>query len=196
MSIIVAVRKDGRTVMAADTLTLFGESHRVPRDNSVTAKVMAVGEALVGSAGWGVYDPIMRDFLSDRDAPDLGSETAVFAFLMELWHALHDRYSFVNDQSHNKDTPFGDLDSSFLVAHAAGIFNVSSDMDVTTFRQYYAIGSGSDYALGAMHVLYDGDLDAEAVARRAVAAAMAFDVHCDGDVTVLDLPRGVGSGRR
>ena len=101
--------------------------------------------------------------------------------------ALHKRYPFVNDQAQSRDSPFGDLDSSFLIANAAGIFKVSHDMDVCSFQQYYAIGTGADYALGAFLNLYDTDLETEVVARRAVETAVQFDVHCGGDLDVLSV---------
>ena len=41
MSIIAAVRKNDRTFLAADTLTCFGDSHRVPQSNSCTPLCLA-----------------------------------------------------------------------------------------------------------------------------------------------------------
>jgi ATP-dependent protease HslVU (ClpYQ) peptidase subunit len=187
MSIVVAATKNGRTAIAADSLTLFGESQTASDPNSVTLKVRRIGAALVGSAGWGVYDMILDNFLADRAEPDLTTEQTIFSFFVDLWQALHDRYTFVNDQASGKDSPFGDLDTSFLIASTGGIFKVSNDLDVCRFHQYWAIGSGADYALGAMHTLYDQELDAEALVRRATETAIQFDVHCGGQVTLLSL---------
>ena len=187
MSIVVAVRKNGRTVMAADSLTSFGDSQRIPSANSTTAKVQRVGGSLLGSTGWAIYDNILDSFLATRPGPDLSFERPIFEFFLELWRALHERYTFVNDQSQGKDSPFGDLDSSFLIGSPKGIYKVSHDLDVCRFEQYYAIGSGSEYALGAMYSLYDQNLNADEIARRAVHTAMQFDVHCGGEVECLAL---------
>lgn len=181
MSIVVAVRKQDRTVIAADSLTVFGEAQQLPPANSMTPKVRRVGDSFVGAAGWAIYDCILENFLAGRPEPSLRDEPSIFAFFLELWHALHDRYPFVNDQAQGKDTPFGDLDSSFLIANAHGMFKVSHDLDVFRFNQYYAIGSGAEYAMGAMSVLYEQADDAEEIARRAVGAATLFDVHCGGE---------------
>ena len=44
------------------------------------------------------------------------------------------------------------------------------------FSKFYAYGSGGDYALGALWATYDrADLDAEAIARHAIDAAIEFD---------------------
>ncbi len=169
--------------MASDTRVTYG-GEIIPGDNLVVDKVISAGGSYIGSSGWGVYDNILSDYLSDKSAPELGSEQSIFAFFMDLWRDLHKRYPFVNDQSGDKDSPFGDLDAKFLIANAAGIFLVSSNMSVRRFNKYYAIGSGSSYSMGAMHVLYDGDLNAEAIAGRAVAAAIAFDNDCGGEIRV------------
>lgn len=185
MSIIVATTRNGRTVMAADSLTCFGDSHRVPPENAMTPKVRRLGSSIIGSAGWGVYDRILDAHLADRPAPDFSGERAIFAFFVELWKVMHDQYNFVNDQAQSKDSPFGDLDSSFLIANRDGLFKVSPDMDVSRFDRYYAIGSGAEYALGALYVEYPSAESAEDLARLAVGASIALDVYCGGEITVL-----------
>ncbi|HCO43651.1 hypothetical protein [Immundisolibacter sp.] len=190
MTIAVAVRKGGVTVIAADTQNNFGHN-RVPIGNHRTQKILSVGDTYVATSGWGVYANILDDFLHRRRAPRLDSERDVFRFFQNFWKALHERYSLVNDQCQGEEesSPFGDLDASFLLANDGGIFYVSSDTSVTAFEQYYAVGSGAEFALGALHALYDSDLDAEALARRACAAAMAFNLFCGGEIDVCRLPQ-------
>ena len=50
-----------------------------------------------------------------------------------------------------------------------------------------AIGSGGNYALAAARALYDQDLDAEAIARRALEIAAEICVYTNGNVTVESL---------
>ena len=187
MSIIVAVRKNGRTVLAADTLTSFSDDLLIPSENAATLKVRRIGGALLGSAGWAIYDRILDDFLERQADIRFDDEASIFSTFLELWKALHERYPFVNDQAQSRDSPFGDLDSAFLIANQSGIFKVSHDMDVCRFNQYFAIGSGSDYAIGALHHLYTTSADAVACASGAVATAVAFDAYCGGSTTVLEV---------
>ena len=91
MSIIVAIRKEHRIVMAADTLTTFGDSEVMPQDNARTPKVGRIGDSLIGGAGWAVYDDILNDFLATRPTPDLTSSRKIFTFFLEFWRALHDQ---------------------------------------------------------------------------------------------------------
>lgn len=189
MSIVVAVRKNDRIVMAADTLTCFGEHTMVPAANSRTAKIYRFGETILGATGWAVYDDILHDYVTRKQMPDLSGKPAIFTFFVHLWRELHDTYPFVNDQAQSKDSPFGDLDTTFLFANGTGIFKVSTDMCVTEFQQYYAIGSGSEYALGALYNLYDALDDPGEIARHAVHTACQFDVHCGGEIEVLGVER-------
>jgi len=185
MSIAVAVRKRRTTVIAADTQSNFGD-RRVTVDNHRAPKIRKVGAAYVATSGWGIYDDIMRDYVTRVRTPSLKNEKEVFSFFMKLWKELHERYSLVNDQPHADDhQPFGDLDAAFLIANKDAIMHVSGNMSVSRFEKYYAIGSGADFALGALHVLYDRIADPEELAREACATAMAFDVFCGGAIDVF-----------
>ena len=185
MSILVAVRKGTKTVFAADTLTTFG-SHKYPPENHSVDKVRRIGRALLGSSGWEIYDDILRDYLGARKRPPpLTDEKMIFKFFIKLWDTLRDRYNLVNEQCNDKDTPFGDLDSTFLIANRKGLYQVSHNLSVTRFERYAAIGSGADYALGALYQLYDRERDAATIARKAAETAIQFHVHCGGDVKVM-----------
>ena len=187
MSVIVAIRKDHRIVMAADTLTSFGDSEAMPQINARTSKVGRIGDSLIGGAGWAVYDDILNDYLATRPTPDLSSSRKIFSFFLEFWRALHDQYTFVNDQAATSNTPFGDLDSTFLIANSGGIFNVASDLGVTLLNQYYAIGSGGEYAIGVIYTMYDRTDDIVSLATDAVNSAIALNLQCGGTVDVLQL---------
>jgi len=187
MSVIVAIRKDNRIVMAADTLTSFGDSEAMPQANARTSKIGRIGDSLIGGAGWAVYDDILNDFLATRPTPDLTSSRKIFTFFLDFWKALHEQYTFVNDNAANLSTPFGDLDSTFLIANAGGIFTVASDLGVTPLNQYYAIGSGGEYAIGILYTLYDRTDDIASIATDAVNAAIAMNLQCGGTADVLQL---------
>jgi ATP-dependent HslUV protease, peptidase subunit HslV len=52
-----------------------------------------------------------------------------------------------------------------------------------------AIGSGGNYALAAARALMDSGLDAEAIARKAMAIAADICVYTNGNLTVESLPQ-------
>lgn len=187
MSVVVAVTKGRRTIVAADSLTCAGH-HRHDARNLKTAKVQRLGRVLICSTGWSLYDNILSDYLGARRSADaLKDQKAIFKFFMGFWKALHQNYPFVNDQCGEKDAPFGDLDASFMIVNRAGIFGVSPNMDVAYFQQYHAIGCGKDYAFGALNVLFDVESSPGKIAEKAVQAAIRFDIHCGGDIQLFEL---------
>lgn len=186
MSIAVAVRTAEEIVLATDSKRTFGGG-AVPAENLRDNKLRRIGNAYIATTGWGVYSNILDDYIGKNRRVQLHDSASIFTFFRNFWKALHQRYAFVNDQCSETDSPFGDLDASFLVAAQSGIFYVACDMSVTEFDQYYAVGSGAAYALGAMHALYGAKAGAETVARRAVAAASSLDIYCGGDVNLVKL---------
>ncbi len=193
MSVAVAVQKGKTIAIAADTQENFGD-RRVLRGDHSSSKIMKVGASYVAQTGWGLYENILGDFLAKGPTPRFRNEREIFVFFNRFWKRMRKDYSFVNDQPMDDDkSPFADLDASFLIVNASGIFHVTGQMSVTRFSRFDAIGSGGPYALGALHTLYDEKLDAAEIARRGCAAAVHFDVSCGGELDLftvtLDRPR-------
>ena len=187
MSIIVSVNKNGRRVMAADSLVTLGE-RRIPAEANGISKIRTIGQALLAVAGWNVYDDVLMHYLASNESVSLATRTDIFRFFNGFWQSLHKDYAFVNDSVDATDSPFGSLDSTFLVHNATGIFLVTSDMGVLPFERFYAIGSGAAYALGALEALYESDLDAEDIARSAVDISIKLDISCGAPVVSRDVP--------
>jgi ATP-dependent HslUV protease, peptidase subunit HslV len=185
MTVVVAVRKDGRTVLAADSLVNFG-GQRYPPENCETHKILRVGSSLFAWAGWSLYAEMLRAFLLEHPAPKLSGEVEVFRFFVDFWRSSRENFAMIRDAT-NSNSPFADLDSVFLIANRHGIFRVAANMDVTRFEQYAAVGSGAEYALGALRVLYDAELDAAQLARRAVEIGIDFNIYCGGTVDLQEV---------
>lgn len=187
MSIAVAVHKGQELVIAADTQDSFG-SNRVSFENYRSKKIVSIGDSYVATSGWGVYEDILTDYLATRESVALNTKPQIFAFFMKFWKDLHEHYSFVKDQTDEEEaSPFGELDSSFLIANQRGIFYVSSNMSITKFEQYFAIGSGANFSLGAMFALYDLNYTAEEIAHKAIEAAITFNVYCGGGIDLFHI---------
>lgn len=170
--------------MAADTLAVFGEGMLIEASNARATKITPIGDALLGGTGWAVYDDILDHYLAGSDPPGLHNRREVYTFFLGFWRALRETYSLVNEQAASKETPFGDLDASFLLASPGGLFKISSDLGVTEFQHCHAIGSGAEYALGAFHATASASMSDEAVVTAACQAAIAYDTFCGGDIDV------------
>jgi ATP-dependent HslUV protease subunit HslV len=80
------------------------------------------------------------------------------------------------------------LEAMLLVADKQAIFTVTGVGDVLEPESgVAAIGSGGNYALAAAMALMDTDLEAETVARRAMAIAARICVYTNGELTVETL---------
>ncbi|HYD02029.1 MAG TPA: hypothetical protein VEB22_12445 [Phycisphaerales bacterium] len=183
MTVVVGVRKKGRTVLAADSLVNFG-GQRFGVDNCQFHKIVRVGDSLMAWAGWSLYAEYLTAYLkTEQAAPPLGTEEEIFRFFVGFWRAARREYT-MTERGMGRDHPFADLESTFILANKAGLYRVSGDMDVTQFKRYTAAGSGSKYSLGALEVLYEQDGSAEEVARRAVQVGINCDVYCGGTIDI------------
>ena len=184
MTIALAIRKNGRTVLAADTLLSFG-SERIPPENCHVEKVYRAGSSVLAWAGWALYAELLDAYLATEAPPDLTSEVGIFSFFIRFWRAMRDDYTFMQHRSGDRQT-FVSLDSTFLIANRSGIFKVSGDMNVTTFNQYCAIGSGAAYSWGALRVLYDLHDDPATIARLAAEVAIDYNIRCGGQIDIVE----------
>ncbi len=138
-------------------------------------------DVIVGNA---TFKHIVADYFEGfEEAPRLDSVGEIF----RVWNRMHadfkDRYFLQSEEDKEEAIESTRLDA--LIANSSGIFGVSGQRTVQEFAKFYAYGSGSDYALGALYSVYDRpELDAAAVARHAVRAASEFDdgtgepIHC------------------
>jgi ATP-dependent protease HslVU (ClpYQ) peptidase subunit len=186
MSICVAVKKNGKIAFGADTLVTFGDL-KPSQGNVCESKFRKIGNVYLATTGWSLYDNIIDDMYAESKDISIESRSDVFSFFKKFWDKLHKDYSFVNDQCGDDDSPFGHLDSSFLVTTTNNIFYVSSNMSVTEFDKFHAIGSGCDFAIGAMYSVYEGESSVTQIAQTGIKAAIEHDVHCGGEIEVIEL---------
>src|SRR5204862_3584933 len=114
MTVAVAVRKNGRTVLAADSLVNFG-GQRFPPDNCKFHKIHRLGESFVVWAGWSLYAEMLTAHLSQHPPPPLRSEADVFGFFIQFWRAIRSDYTFLQPNNGGSEHPFADLESTFLL---------------------------------------------------------------------------------
>lgn len=186
MSIIVAVRDEHHIVLGCDTLSTWGDCRITEDKVADLSKIIPTGDSFIGFTGWSLYRNILEDFLKrKKKRHDLSSRQGVFRFFLEFYRDLKEKYSYVNHGSEKE--PFSDLDSTFLVAGPAGIFHVSSNMDIEEFTKYCAIGSGQEYAYGALHVLYGQKKSLRQVCKGAILAACEFDIYCQPPLRFVEI---------
>lgn len=175
MTTIAVVKKGTIGAIAADTLTKWGSAKETASYISNSEKILKVGDNYVAVTGNATFKMILRDYFQEEgDQIQLEDPAQIFKTWNRLHSVLKERY-FVLPEEDKEDA----LESSrmdVLILNPNGIFGVSGHRTVQEFSKFYAYGSGSDYALGALWASYDRpNLGALELVRRSIAAAAEFD---------------------
>jgi len=175
MTTIAVVRKNGFAAIAADTLTKWGTGKESAAYVANNTKIVKAGDSYLGAAGTATFKLILRDYFAQRGVPArFDSSIELFKTWQAFHAALKERYFLVSVG--DKDDTIESSKFDVLIANPHGIFGVGAHRTVQEYRKFYAIGTGTDLALGAMYAAYDNPrLSAEQVARLAIAAAAEFD---------------------
>ncbi len=173
---IVAVRKGGRVVIAGDGQVSLGQTVI----KGTARKVRRIS-------------PGGRDII----AGFAGSTADAFALLerletkLEATPGLLQRAAVDLAKDWRTDKYLQKLEAMLIVSDGSELYVVTGAGDVLEpEHNVTAIGSGGNYALAAGRALMDGDLDAEAIARRAMQIASEICVYTNGNLTVETLEAG------
>lgn len=174
MSTIVVVRKNGKACIAADSLTTFGDLRMGSEYDRAYDKVQAYPGGYFGIVGSAAHALVMESVLADDKVEiDFDSRLGIFETFRALHPVLKEHY-FLNAKD-EEDDPYEATHIDALICNKKGIFGVYSLREVSEYTKFWAIGSGSEFALGAMHALYDRLDSAEDIARAGVEAGAEFN---------------------
>lgn len=173
MSTIVAVRKGRTACIAADSLTTFGEMRQSSQYEKSFDKIHGFADNYLGLVGSAAHHIVMQSVLSGETDYAFDSRMAIFESFRSLHPILKEHY-FLNPKD-DEDDPYESSRIDGLLVNPHGIFGVYSLREVFEYSRFWAIGSGADYALGAMHALYEQMDDAQAIARAGIEAGAEFN---------------------
>jgi ATP-dependent HslUV protease, peptidase subunit HslV len=172
---VTVVRKDGIAVIAADTLIKWGNAKESAVYIANHDKILGVGDSYLAVTGYATFKAILRDYFEHADEEvQLDTPANIFRTWNRLHGVLKERYFLLPEEDKEDALESSRIDC--LIANPHGIFGVAAHRTVQEFSKFYAYGSGSDYALGAMYSAYkDPRLSAEQIAHQAIEAAAEFD---------------------
>ena len=175
MTTIAVVKKNGRAAIAADTLTKWGTGKESAAYIANNDKIVRAGDTFIGASGSATFKTIMRDYFTQPKVKARFDSTINIFKTWQVFHtALKDQYFLVTVS--DKDDSLESSRFDVLLANPSGIFGVGAHRTVQEYIKFYAIGSGTDVALGAMYGVYDDPKrSAEDIARFAIEAAAEFD---------------------
>jgi ATP-dependent HslUV protease, peptidase subunit HslV len=179
MTTIAAVKKGKRLCIASDTLARFGSRKEIA-DKHVygNGKIFRIGPNFIGMAGHPSWELILRHYFSKtKNTPPWETADQVFEIFNTLHQHLKERYFLTSSPS--RYVPLECSDFEFLIINSHGIFEIDYERVVRHHLHFSAIGSGEDYALGAMRAVYDLMEDPKEIAKIGIEAAAQFDRKTD-----------------
>ena len=174
MTTVTVVRKDGRIAIASDTLTKWGGGKESADYVANHEKILRVGDSYIAITGSATMKLILADYFASLETSPV-FDTAISIF--RVWNTLHAvlKEQYFLQVGDDKDDELESSRMDVLIANRHGIFGVAAHRTVQEFSKFYAYGSGSPYALGAMYAAWRApSLNAESVARLGVMAAAEF----------------------
>ena len=168
---IVAVRKGGQTVIAGDGQVSMGST--VVKGNARKVRRLADGKVIAGFAGATADAFTLLERLEQKLEQYPGQLARACVELAKDWRT--DRY-------------LRRLEAMLICADGQAVYTVTGTGDVLE-PEYgvTAVGSGGPFALAAARALYDFDLSAEEIARRAMAIAADICVYTNSNLTLETL---------
>jgi ATP-dependent HslUV protease subunit HslV len=165
---ILSVRKNGKAVIAGDGQVSIGQT--VMKANARKVRRLADGRVIAGFAGATADAFTLFERLEAKLERFPAQLTRACVELAKDWRT--DRY-------------LRRLEAMMLVADSQVSLVLTGTGDVLEPEDgVVAIGSGGNYALAAARALIDTDMDAEAIARRALNIAADICVYTNHNLTV------------
>jgi ATP-dependent HslUV protease subunit HslV len=167
---IIGVKKDGKVVVAGDGQVSLGPT--VIKGSARKVRRISPGghDVVCGFAGSTADAFTLLERLEAKLEASPGQLAKASVQLAKDWRM--DKY-------------LRNLEAMLIVTDGADLFVITGAGDVLEpEHNIAAIGSGGNFALAAARALIEGDDDAEAVARKAMAIAAEICVYTNGNLTV------------
>ena len=168
---ILSVRKGGSVVIAGDGQVSLGQT--VIKSNARKVRRLGDGNVIAGFAGATADAFTLFERLEAKLEQYAGQLTRACVELAKDWRT--DRY-------------LRRLEAVMAVADASTSLILTGTGDVLDPEDgLIGIGSGGPYALAAARALIDSDLDAEAIARKALEIAADICIYTNRNITLESL---------
>ncbi len=182
MTTIVAVKKNGTVAIAADSLTTFGDTRLGRQYKGEHDKILEINGSFIGLCGSSAHHLVISSLLPKLEDVRLGSRMEVYETFRRL-HPILKEQGYLNPKE-DEDDPYESSQITALIANASGIYGVYSYREVFDYDRFWGIGSGRNFALGAMFAAYDRCKTAADVARIGVMAGAEFDTATQGPIVL------------
>ena len=182
MTTLVAVKKNGMAAIAADSLTTFGDTRLGRQYKGEHDKILEINGSFIGLCGSSAHPLVISSLLPTREDARLGSRMEVYETFRRL-HPILKEQGYLNPKE-DEDDPYESSQITALIVNSTGIYGVYSYREVFDYDRFWGIGSGRNFALGAMFAAYDRCRTAADVAKIGVEAGAEFDTATQGPIVL------------
>ena len=182
MTTIVAVKKNGMAAIAADSLTTFGDTRLGRQYKGEHDKILEINGSFIGLCGSSAHPLVISSLLPKLEDARLGSRMEVYETFRRL-HPILKEQGYLNPKE-DEDDPYESSQITALIVNNTGIYGVYSYREVFDYDRFWGIGSGRNFALGAMFAAYDRCRTAADVAKIGVEAGAEFDTATQGPIVL------------
>ncbi len=182
MTTIVAVKKNGMAAIAADSLTTFGDTRLGRQYKGEHDKILEINGSWIGLCGSSAHHLVISALLPKLEDARLGSRMEVYETFRRL-HPILKEQGYLNPKE-DEDDPYESSQITALIVNSTGIYGVYSYREVFDYDRFWGIGSGRNFALGAMFAAYDRCRTAADVAKIGVEAGAEFDTATQGPIVL------------
>lgn len=178
MSTIVAVLKNNTACIAADSLTSFGDTRQASEFVTDSDKILrftgVASDNYMGIVGSAAHHLVMQNLIINHaDKIDFSNRLTIFNTLKTIHPILKEEY-FLNSKEDEEDS-YESSRVDALIMNSNGIFGLYSLREVDQYSRFWAVGSGSEFALGAMQAVYNHFDNADQIAEAGILAGTTFD---------------------
>ena len=184
MSTIVVVQKNNVAAIASDTQHNQGSFLQTAKYVQNNTKLLKIDNSYLGIVGSSAHKSVIKSIA--KKYPDkicFDSVDDIFETFRSLHDILKDEY-YIETKEDDDDQEYESNQICGLVVNPSGIYELQSYREVIKYKKFWAIGSGREYALGAMHAAYNNHKDPCDIAKIGVMAACDFDGATGPPVTV------------
>ncbi|HCN76936.1 MAG TPA: MFS transporter [Verrucomicrobiales bacterium] len=174
MSTIVIAQKNGVACIGADTMSCLGSLRQRAHHVVNKTKITKIGDTFIGLTGTSASLVVMNSYFANPERPrDFSSTDMIFETFRHAHHWMKTEY-FMSTMA-SKEEEYETTQFYGVLANPHGIFALYSYRSAQQFHKFWAAGSGRDFALGAMQMVYDPFDNVVDIVRAGLNAAAEFD---------------------
>lgn len=183
MSVVVAIKKDGKIYMGCDSQATCGGTRTTLKNpnNYKIWKVIGAQNCLMASVG------AVRDACVVRTMYDLVPEIVIYKDKVNFDFVVNSLVPHIATrlrQACFMQPSDSHMESSFLFAYENKLYNIGADGAVIEIEDYVSIGSGKNEAIGSLVSTQDEEPIPRII--KAIKASASNDIYVDYPIIITD----------